>query len=98
MLRFKKEYEDVEIHIPHKRMIINKYNISDPEVQKVLVKFPKYAHNFEQVDSGVEEKSMLEEDDALVSSTNDDTSDLQPVSEPKPPVKGTSKKSNKKKK
>lgn len=65
MIRFKKEYEDAVIEIPSKRMKITKFNISDPHVQDVLKKFPKYAHNFEEVkdsegNTSLQETSMME--------------------------------------
>jgi hypothetical protein len=46
-LRFKKQYEDAVISIPSRRLHITKYNIDQDEVQAVLLKYPKYAHNFE---------------------------------------------------
>lgn len=89
-IKFKKEYEDVEIHIPQKRLVINKYNIGDEYVQKVLKLFPKYAHNFEVVkdaDGGesLQESTMLTGDDSLVP---------EKVT-PKPTAKAPSKKSGK---
>lgn len=64
-LRFKKGYEDTEIHIPGKRLIINRYNLNDAHVQEVLKKFPRFAHNFEPVPEGapgeIQESSLIEE-------------------------------------
>src|SRR5688500_7711692 len=68
MLRFKEGFEDTEIHIPGKRLIINRYNLNDPQVQSLLKKFPRYAHNFEEVkDEGtgklsVQSSSLIEEE------------------------------------
>jgi hypothetical protein len=68
MLRFKKGFEDTEIHIPGKRLIINRYNLNDPQVQSVLKKFPRYAHNFEEVKNeetgimSVQSSSFIEEE------------------------------------
>jgi hypothetical protein len=64
-LRFKKGYEDTEIHIPGKRLVINRYNLNDEYVQKILAKFPQFAHNYEPVPEGapgeIQESSLVEE-------------------------------------
>lgn len=89
-IKFKKEFEDVEIHIPQKRLIINKYNIGEEYVQKILKSYPKYAHNFEVVkdDQGgesVQQSTLLTGDEGL-----------QPEKvSPKPTAKAPSKKSGK---
>jgi hypothetical protein len=64
MYRFKKEYEDAEIHIPHLRLVINKYNINDETVRMILKKYPKYGHNFEEVQGDehlISENELVEE-------------------------------------
>lgn len=97
-LRFKKEYEDAVISIPGKRLTITKYNIESDEVQAVIKKFPKYAHNFEVVEDEdgnktLQPSSMLEGGEGEVDLLQD-----APVVEEKPaPKKSASKKSTSKK-
>src|SRR5688500_10361669 len=65
MLKFKKEYEDTEISIPSKRLVINRFNIHEEHIQKIIKKNPRYAHNFEPAEGGgVQEGSLLEGESA----------------------------------
>jgi hypothetical protein len=98
-LRFKKEYEDAIISIPSRRLHITKYNIDQDEVQAVLLKYPKYAHNFEVVkdeegNSSVQVGTMLEGGGSDV----DLLADATPSPAPKASSSRTTKKSSSKSK
>ena len=98
MLRFKEGFEDTEIHIPGKRLIINRYNLNDPQVQSLLKKFPRYAHNFEEVkDEGtgklsVQSSSLIEEEPETSTGSMSIVGE-EPIVD-KPVTKQTSKKSS----
>jgi hypothetical protein len=66
MYRFKKEFEDAEIHIPHLRLVINKYNINDETARMILKKYPKYAHNLEDVPDDYKGSEHLVTENELV--------------------------------
>lgn len=52
--RFKEEYRDAVISIPSLRMNITRFNINDEIAQKILRKYPQFAHNIELVDEKAE--------------------------------------------
>jgi hypothetical protein len=46
--RFKKDYQDAIISIPGMRLTIDRFTLTGEIAEKILKKFPKYAHNIEQ--------------------------------------------------
>lgn len=59
MYRFKKEFQDAEIHIASKRLKINRFNLSDEYAELILRKFPQFAHNIELVEDKEEDKEEV---------------------------------------
>jgi hypothetical protein len=94
MYRFKKEYEDAEIHIPHLRLVINKYNINDETVRMILKKYPKYGHNFEEVQGNehlISENELVEEIPAGENESAEETSSPDISEQPTPVEKVSAK-------
>jgi hypothetical protein len=57
--RFKKQYSDAQIVIPHLRLTITKDNLTDELAEMILTKFEHLAHNIEPINDS---KAIIDEE------------------------------------
>lgn len=75
--RFRKPYQDAIISIPGMRLTITRFNLTDEIAEKIIRKFPRYAHNIEQYEEGQEETQDVDINQQLGDSERLDGEDAQ---------------------